>query len=116
MSKPKGLIYCSQQWFSIQDVIDLFFEYSDHSDMAHGGYSLTFEAWMEKHYPQTKPLDKVSIEEELCMICGQHLVAKNTVTGEQICTNEKCKNYNADFMKKSFTVTSINPLLKQNEK
>lgn len=71
---------------------------------------------MKINNPLEKVENPIDIEQELCLKCGQHLVAKNTLTGEQICTNENCKNYNAEFMKRAFTVSTINPLLKQNEK
>ena len=41
-------------------------------------------------------------EPQYCSKCNEPILAKNTVTGEQICMNEKCENYNAEFIKRGF--------------
>lgn len=65
------------------------------------------------------PTDKVEnpfiYEPEYCSKCKQPILAKNTVTGEEICMNEKCENYNSEFIKKTFNVTPL-PFISLNNK
>jgi len=37
-----------------------------------------------------------------CSKCNSPLMAKNTVTGQELCGNKKCENYNAEILKQIF--------------
>ena len=59
---------------------------------------------MKTENPTDKAENPIIYEPEYCSECNQHLSAKNTVTGEELCSNEECKNYNKEMYEKLFPV------------
>lgn len=47
----------------------------------------------------TQPADNPIYEHLECSKCKFPLMAKNTTTGQEVCNNQECQNYNPEILK-----------------